>query len=90
MSRHARLETVGASPKMVAAGAVTTVLSILLAVATLLTDSQLLPLLPPGVQAVILAIIPPLLVIAAAYGASPGEVMVKPQSPVTDLDGNTV
>lgn len=67
--------TNGLSPKMVASTAVTTLISIALALLNLLqTNSAMLAGVPSFWQFVILAVIPPLVVGFSAYKASPGDV----------------
>lgn len=84
MARHLKLVTVGASPKMVAAGTTAGVLAILVAVLNAVQGSPLIPLLPPAWQAVLLALIPTALVILAAFQAGPGEVRTEGSTDVAD------
>lgn len=75
-------ETVGVSPKAVAATAVSTVLGIVLAVLNLLQeDPSLLGALPPVLQALILAAVPPLLVGFTTYRAAVGAVALRSAEP---------
>lgn len=72
------VETVGLSPKMVAASVATTAVGIVVALLNALqADASLLGDLPPVLQFVILTAIPPLLAGFAAYQAKPGDVTVR-------------
>lgn len=74
------VETVGASPKAVAATAVSTLLGIVLAVLNAVNSpegAQLLGSLPATVQALILVAIPPLVIGVSTYAAAVGRVALK-------------
>jgi hypothetical protein len=72
------VETVGWSPKMITATAVTTVVGIVVAVLNALqADPSMFGDLPTELQSLILVIIPPILTGIATYSASPGNVTVK-------------
>lgn len=71
------VKTVGWSPKMVAATAVTTVIGIVVAILNALqADPSLFGDLPTPVQSLILVVIPPILAGFASYQASAGNVVV--------------
>lgn len=81
-------ETVGASPKAVAATAVSTVLGVLFATLTAVAGSpELLGGLPPIVQFLILAALPPVLVGIATFQAAVGKVALPASSAVQVVDG---
>lgn len=77
-----RVETVGTSPKAVAAAGASAVVGVLLAILTLVQSEQgqalLLGSLPPALQAILLAAVPPLAAFLAAYVAKPGSVRQLP------------
>jgi hypothetical protein len=66
--------TEGVSPKAAAGSVVGLGVGIAVAVLNEVQESNLLGALPPALQAILLAAIPPLLVFLAAYAASPGKV----------------
>jgi hypothetical protein len=76
---HAAPATVtdGISPKALASGATGLLVGIVVAVLNAVTESNLLGGLPPTVQVLLLAAIPPVLSYLAAYQAGPGTVTVK-------------
>ena len=81
-------ETVGTSPKAVAATAVSTVLGVLFAVLTAVAGSpELLGGLHPTLQFLILAGLPPVLVGIATYRAEVGKVALPASSAVQVVDG---
>jgi hypothetical protein len=72
------VKTVGTSPKMIAATAVTTLVGIVVAILNALqADPNLFGELPVVWQSVILVVIPPLLAGFATYQASPGTVSIE-------------
>jgi uncharacterized RDD family membrane protein YckC len=71
------VKTEGLSPKALASSAVGLGVGILIAVLNAVQDNDLLGTLPPALQVILLAAIPPVLTFLAAYGASPGNVTVK-------------
>jgi hypothetical protein len=72
------MTTVGASPKMIAATAVSTLVGIVVALLNALqANPNLFGDLPTPVQSLILVVVPPLLTGFAAYTASPGSVVEK-------------
>lgn len=72
------VQTVGASPKMIAATAVSTLVGIVVAVLNALqANPNLFGTLPTAVQSLILVVVPPLLTGFAAYQASPGNVTLR-------------
>jgi hypothetical protein len=75
--------TVGLSPKAVGATAVVTVLSIVIAVLNGLTENpDLIPGIPPWLQAILLIAVPPLVVGFVAYRAAVGVVALPGSGPV--------
>jgi hypothetical protein len=81
------VKTVGWSPKMVTATAVTTVIGIVVAILNALqADPALFGDLPTPVQSLLLVIIPPILAGFATYQASPGNVTVSAPRPATPAD----
>jgi hypothetical protein len=70
-------QSVGLSPKAVAATAASAGLGIVLAFLTLLQNQPgLLPFLPPIAQALVLVAIPPLITLFATYRAAVGAVAI--------------
>lgn len=71
------VRTEGLSPKTLASSAVGLGVGILIAVLNAVQDNDLLGTLPPALQVILLAAIPPVLTFLAAYQASPGTVKVE-------------
>lgn len=75
------VQTVGVSPKMVAATVTTTVIGIVIAVLNALqADPSLLGGLPTVAQSLLLVLVPPLLAGLATYQAGPGNVTISNRS----------
>ena len=70
------VKTEGVSPKALASSAVGLLVGILIAVLNAVQENQLLGSLPPALQVILLAAIPPILTFLAAYQAGPGNVSV--------------
>lgn len=71
-------QTIGWSPKMVAATAATTLVGIVVAILNALQENpSLFGALPTWLQSLLLVVIPPLLAGFASYQASPGTVVEK-------------
>jgi hypothetical protein len=82
MSRHRTLETVGTSPKTIAAGLSGLGIGVLVAILDALQgDISLLGDLPPVVSTILLAAIPAVIAYASAYAAPPGEVRQRATPP---------
>lgn len=81
------VKTVGWSPKMVTATAVTTLIGIVVAILNALqADPSLFGDLPTPVQSLLLVVIPPILAGFATYQASPGAVTISAPRPVPPVD----